>query len=58
MGAIYRSKSDPSKIRGGRMKVAITGGSGALGRQLIADWFAAGVEKIRVVSRDEHKHRQ
>jgi len=40
------------------MKVAITGGSGALGRQLIADWFAAGVEKIRVVSRDEHKHRQ
>lgn|SRR5574341_864064 len=38
------------------MRIAITGGSGALGRQLIADFLAAGVRTIRILSRDEHKH--
>lgn len=37
------------------MKVAITGGTGALGTQLVSDWLADGVDSIRVLSRDEHK---
>lgn len=38
------------------MKLAITGGTGSLGRQLISDYLASGIDKIRVLSRDEHKH--